>query len=289
MTIDLDDLLSEKLDVNRISTMLTTLSADTTSKEELERVRREQAIAKTSLYRPSVTAQLPSLFTLQNSPQQSRLVDKISRIGSTEDGARITQAASSAFPAATTATSIYDIASTEPTDRPKEHFAKSKEIEIEETPFPNLVLEIVTADLKMEGFQTDKLAGHKREGDALKEKMNDLVKLSSHLPKLNSEDTSYELKEETNQEILKIHQKLVSQGIDLFPGMPLTENKLSKEHLAATNSLINHHIEASKTSLQELFTTKLSISTQFLSMINEVTKKIIEKDDHLKRKTMQNN
>ncbi len=153
-------------------------------------------------------------------------------------------------------------------------------------PFPNLAREIMNLGKGMEGFQTGKLGGYKKQGDEYKTKINQLIELSSHLPKLSSEETSYELKQETKDEILKIHEELKAKGIDIFPGLDI-DNAFSKEQLAAANSLINHHIDASRTSLQELFTTKISIAIQFLSMIGEVMKKVSEKDDQVKRKTMQ--
>jgi hypothetical protein len=152
--------------------------------------------------------------------------------------------------------------------------------------FPNLAREIMKVGMGMEGFHTKRLAEYKKEGDKFKDKIDLLVKLSSHLPKLTSDDTSFELKEEARVEISKIHEQLKARGIDLFPGMTI-EKELSKEQLAAANSLINHHIDVSRTSLQELFTTKISIAIQFLSMIGEVMKKISDKDDQLKRKTTQ--
>ncbi|HEX2582750.1 MAG TPA: hypothetical protein VHL30_01390 [Chlamydiales bacterium] len=152
--------------------------------------------------------------------------------------------------------------------------------------FPNLAREIMNLGIGMEKFQTGNLMGYKKQGDAYKTNIDSLIKLSSHLPKLSSEETSYELQQETKEAILKIHEELKGKGIDIFPGMTI-ENEFSKEQLAAANSLINHHIDASRTSLQELFTTKISTAIQFLSMIGEVMKKVSEKDDQLKRKTTQ--
>lgn len=153
------------------------------------------------------------------------------------------------------------------------------------TPFPNLALEILMLGLKMESFQTGKISEYKQEGDGYRKKISQLLDLSSQLPKVTSDNSSYNL-EETKKEILESHEKLKAMGIDIFPGLTI-DQELSKEQLAAANSLINHHIDVSRTSLQELFSTKISLAIQFLSMMGEVMKKVCEKDNHLKEKANQ--
>jgi len=154
-------------------------------------------------------------------------------------------------------------------------------------PFPNLALEIMQLGLAMETFQTEnKLARYKIEGDACKANIDTLLKLSAQLPKMNSDDGSYEVKEEAKLEIQRIAEELREKGIDIFPGMEIG-GELTKEQLASANSLINHHIDVNRTNLQEIFTTKISVSIQFLQMMTEVMKKCAEYDDRAKRKMLE--
>ncbi len=154
-------------------------------------------------------------------------------------------------------------------------------------PFPNLAREIMNLGLAMEKFHTEqKLGKYKEEGDACKAKIDTLLKLSAELPKMNSDDGSYELKEETKEKIHAIASELKAQGIDIFPGMEVG-GEITKEQLASANSLINHHIDVNRTNLQELFTTKISVSIQFLSMMTEVMKKVADYDDRQKRKALE--
>lgn len=316
--------LDEKVDnsnLKEISKMLEAnlIQKDNTTASERERVARERKIAATSLYYPPASQQLPHPFLLQaGNLQVPSLGQKISNLSGIEGIDRVAQASSQAFPAADIAGSIYDIAS-QPVEVPiakfieetqtsleamrarvienaeltgsSEEMAELADMPVEElvqlaTPFPNLAREIMRLGLGMETFQTAKLAAYKKQGDEFKEKINLLLSLSSHLPKLSAEDTPSELKLETKEAIMKIHEELKAKGIDIFPGMTIGD-EFSKEQLAAANSLVNHHIDVSRSSLQELFTTKISLAIQFLSMMGEVMKKVSEKDDQLKRKANQ--
>lgn len=154
-------------------------------------------------------------------------------------------------------------------------------------PFPNLAREIMQLGVAMEKFHTEeKLGLYKKQGDECKAKIDLLLKLSAQLPKMNPEDGSYEVKEEVNLEISRISEELRAQGIDIFPGMGVN-GAITKQQLASASSLINHHIDANRTTLQELFTTKISISIQFLQMMNEVMKRVAELDDRQKRKALE--
>jgi hypothetical protein len=153
--------------------------------------------------------------------------------------------------------------------------------------FPHLAREIMNLGLGMEKYHTEsKLNMHKKEGDEYKAKIDLLIKLSAQLPRMNSDDGSYELKEEARVEIIKIAEELKAKGIDIFPGMEVGD-EFTKEQLAAANSLVNHNIDVSRTSLQELFTTKISVSIQFLQMMTEVMKKVSDYDDRQKRKALE--
>jgi len=154
-------------------------------------------------------------------------------------------------------------------------------------PFPNLAREIMTLGLGLESFQTEnRLKRYKLEADQCKVNIDTLLKLSAQLPKMNSDDLSYELKNEAKEEIHKLVVQLREKGIDIFPGLEIGKD-LGKDQLASANSLINHHIDLNKTKLQELFTTKIAVAIQFMTMIGEVMKKVSEKDDQLKRKTLE--
>ncbi len=334
MSIDLDEVNLDSLDLDKISRMLELnlmhIEQNTKSSEE-ERVRKEREIAKRTLFYPTI-AQLPNPFAMQANPQVSALGQRISNIPEINGINRITEAAGQALPSSRKIPgSIFDIASLPPAQVPPpniienaqsnlrdaqdrgignalgahepkeilesvEDIAAALDLPNEEliedalanvsTPFPNLAREIMALGIGMEGFQTKKLMGHKKQGDEHKESINHLLKLSSHLPKLTSDDVSYELKQEAKIAIIEVHEVLKEKGIDIFPGMTI-ENDLSKEQLSAAHSLINHHIDVNRNSLQELFTTKISVAIQFLSMIGEVMKKVSEKDDQLKRKTSQ--
>jgi hypothetical protein len=153
--------------------------------------------------------------------------------------------------------------------------------------FPHLAREIMNLGLGMEKYHTEsKLNMHKKEGDEYKAKIDLLIKLSAQLPRMNSDDGSYELKEEARVEIIKIAEELKAKGIDIFPGMEVGD-EFTKEQLAAANSLVNHNIDVSRTSLQELFTTKISVSIQFLQIMTEVMKKVSDYDDRQKRKALE--
>lgn len=154
-------------------------------------------------------------------------------------------------------------------------------------PFPHLAREIMKLGLAMEKHHTEnKLGVYKKQGDDCKAKIDMLLKLSAQLPRVNSEDSSYEVKEETKAEISKIAEELKANGIDIFPGSEVGK-EISKDQLAAANSLINHHIDAHRTNLQELFTTKISVSIQFLQMMTEVMKKVSELHDRGVRKAQE--
>jgi hypothetical protein len=155
----------------------------------------------------------------------------------------------------------------------------TKEIVVQAAPiseFPNLAREIMDLGLKMEAFQTqNKLNKYKKEVDECKQKIDQLLKMSALLPKMNSDDSPYELKQETQTELLRIAEELKALGIDIFPGVTVG-GELTKEQLAAANSLINHHIDMNRTTIQEIFTTKISVSLQFLQMMTEVMKKVAD-------------
>lgn len=154
-------------------------------------------------------------------------------------------------------------------------------------PFPDLAREIIHLGLDMEAFYTEKkLNRYKKEGDQFKANIDLLLKLNAQLPKMNSDDTPYEIKETTKVEIEKITEQLKAVGIDIFPGMAIGA-EFSKEQLASATSQINHHIDVNRTGLQELFTTKISIAVQFLQMMTEVMKKVADLDDRQKRKALE--
>ena len=281
---------------------------DATTPEELRRVANEMAIAKRSIYSPKSTQPLPPFLLQAGNVPMPSLAQKIS---STPDNVgRVVEASSNAFPITDVAGSIYDIAS-QPVQLPiataieetianlkrmnvaesEEEMAEVADMSVEEaavkaTPFPNLAREIMTLGIGMEGFQTGRLAGYKKQGDECKGKIDLLLSLTSHLPKLSAEDTPYELKQETQAKILEIHEQLKEKGIDIFPDMEIGA-QLSKEQLAAANSLVNHHIEMQRTALQELFHTKINLAIQFLSMIGDTMKDIAKKDDRAKEKANQ--
>ncbi len=153
--------------------------------------------------------------------------------------------------------------------------------------FPHLAREIMNLGLKMEEFHTqNRLNVYKKEGDEYKEKIDTLLKLAAELPKMNSDDGSYDLSEEAQAKILSIAAELKEKGIDIFPDVEIN-GQISKAQLAAANSLVNHHIDVSRTSLQELFTTKISVSIQFLQMMTEVMKKVADYNDRQVRKALE--
>jgi hypothetical protein len=153
--------------------------------------------------------------------------------------------------------------------------------------FPDLAKLIMRTGIEMENRTTrEKIMKYKKEADACRAKMDKLLKLSAELPRMNTDDGSYALKEEVKGKILQLAKELKEDGIDIFPGSEIG-GEITKEQLAAANSLINHHIDQIKTTLQELFTTKISVSIQFLQMMNEVMKKISELDDRAKKKAIE--
>jgi len=292
--------------------------------EEVVQALRLQRVAKESLKCPSPSAVLPPPMLLGANLNMPTLGQKISNLSGIEGADRVDAARASAFAKVEIPGSVYDLAA-KPVDVPvtsrveepvvnleeleetldqlaiaaqeklgmvEEAIEELSDEEVEEifpdaTPFPNLAREIMNLGIGMEGFQTSKLAAYKKQGDKYKEKINLLLSLSSHLPKLSAEDAPPEgLKQETMDKILEIHEQLKAEGIDIFPDL-VPGAEISKEQLLAANSLINHHIDVCRTSLQELFTTKISVVIQFLSMMNEVMKKIAEKDDQQKRKANQ--
>lgn len=227
-----------------------------------------------------------------------------------ENAQRVSRAASSINSAPINLSSIFDIAGDEQKEdefaevrtaldnmRPIPHtddeITNFMNLDTEETitqatPFPYLALEIVRLGLAKENYETNvKLAGYKKQADEHKSKIDTLLKLSAQLPRLTSDDGSYQLQPEVKAEIERLTLELREKGIDIFPGMEFGE-ELKKEQLAGANSLINHYIDQNRTSLQELFTTKISTVIQFLTMLNEVMKKIVERDDQMKRKTLEN-
>ena len=303
------------LDLDPLARILAAKLSQTenTTAAERERVERERKIAANSLHFPATAAQLPPSFLLPMANVIPSLGQKISSLSGVEGVDRVAAASQSAIPTTDIAGSIYDIEAAqtevplstaiEEAQNPLREYAQrvieTGDIDemaevaempivdlVEKTPFPNLAREIMKLGMGMEGFQTARLAGYKKQGDEYKEKINLLLSLSSHLPKLSAEDTPPEMIQGEKEAILKIHEELKAKGIDIFPGKMVGE-EFSKEELAAANSLINHHIDVSRTSLQELFTTKISLAIQFLSMMGEVMKKISEKDDQQKRKANQ--
>ncbi len=152
--------------------------------------------------------------------------------------------------------------------------------------FPNLALEIMKLCTHTEDFQTTKLRGYKEKADGHEETIKLLMDLSTLLPHATSDGTSYELKPETKTKIIAINEQLKAKGFDIFPNTVLNK-ELSQGELLRANSSITGYIESNKRATQGLFVTDIPTLTQFMSMINDVAKKIIERNDQLIRKTAQ--
>ena len=153
--------------------------------------------------------------------------------------------------------------------------------------FPDVARLIMRLGMEMESRTTkNKILRYKKEAEECKARMDKLLKLSAELPRMNTDDGSYELKEEVKAKILQLAKELKEEGMDIFPGSEIA-GEITKDQLAGANSLINHYIDQNKTTLQELFTTKISVSIQFLQMMNEIMKKISELDDRQKKKAIE--
>jgi hypothetical protein len=147
--------------------------------------------------------------------------------------------------------------------------------------FPNLAYEIIRLGLEMENFQTEnRLNRYQEQGHEYKGTIGTLLDLTAQLQKLPSDADSHELSDKVKQMLSDLKDK----RIDLLPDH---EGQISREQLVSVKSLINSHVDALRSKLTDLFTTKISIVVQFLNTMTETMKNIVRLDDRVKSTAIQ--
>jgi hypothetical protein len=141
--------------------------------------------------------------------------------------------------------------------------------------FPNLAFEVVKLGMAFEKYQTEnKLNRYQKEGHEHKATIELLLKLSAKVQKLPTDSAPHPVTPEMKEMIGKLKEK----GIDIFPDLG---EKFTKEQLVAAKSLIGSHIDQLRLKLQDLFTTKISTTIQFLNSMADVMKNVIRNHDRL--------
>ena len=137
--------------------------------------------------------------------------------------------------------------------------------------FPNVALEVVRLALKVENYQTaHKLNALQKEGHELKGKIELLLNLKGELQTISKKEAaSYELSDKAKDLLRQLKEK----EIDVFPGAGTTVTKVEMtEAKGRIESQISHH----RTELQVLFSTKISVTVQFLNSMIDVVKNILK-------------
>ncbi len=141
--------------------------------------------------------------------------------------------------------------------------------------FPNLAHEIVELGLEMENYQTEhKLNEYQKQAHEHKATIDLLLKLSARLQKLPSDVASHKL----SDDVQSLLEKLKAKDLDIFPE---SNGKITKEQLASSKSLIGSHIDQQRLKLQDIFTTKISMTVQFMNTMVDVMKNVIRGHDRL--------
>lgn len=148
--------------------------------------------------------------------------------------------------------------------------------------FPNIALEVVRLALRVENYQTThKLNALQKEGHELKGKIELLLNLKGELQAISKKDAaSYELSDKAKDLLRQLREK----EIDVFPG---AGNSVTKVEMTEAKGRIESQISHHRTELQVLFSTKISVTVQFLNSMIDVVKNILKNTERANSKMIE--
>ncbi len=141
--------------------------------------------------------------------------------------------------------------------------------------FPFLAWEAVKAGLAKEKITNDQIQGHIREAERMQKQIDLLLDLSAEL-------TAYKEGKPIPEKMTQLLEQLKEEhDIDLWKGGDFTKEKISE-----LKSLTSSKVDALRSNLQILFTTKIQVLIQQVGSIMEILKDIIRQNSRLVNKTL---